>query len=196
MKYFKEKVMKFEEYGTHVYSLDEKHPLQDLTLKYVHKGPILDVGCGDGALLNVLKDKFEVEGFDASEFIIKSAKNKGLNVIVSTINDFNPNKKYKTILMTGVFAHLYNLEIDFKKVISWLDDDGELILGVPNASSPFIKRHIAHFHFPKYFEFKEFIKKNNLKIKKCVGAGRLRYFPYLSTAIFWVLKKKNKDYSF
>ena len=134
-----------------------QHPTEKLIIENVRQGPVLDVGCGLGRLLFVLKDKFEVEGFDPSKYAIRIAKKKGINVKVSTIKTFNPRRKYKTILMTGVIAHIYNLKKDFKKVISWLDDDGEIILTIPNASSPFIKRHETHIYFPKFFEFRKFM---------------------------------------
>lgn len=169
--------------------LAEKHPAEDLILEFVKKSPVLDVGCGIGQFLSALMDKFEVEGFDASEYAVEIAKKKGLNVKLSTIKNFNPKKRYKTIIMNGVVSQLYDIE-DFKKVINWLDKDGEIILTIPNASSPFFQRHESHVYTPTFFGFRKFLRKHNLRIKKCIGAGRLRHFPYISSIVFYVLKKK------
>lgn len=183
-----EKILDYPK-GYYDSQVGSKHPIEDLILEFVKKGDVLDVGCGAGQLLEALKNRFEVEGFDPSQYAIEIAKKKGLKVKVSTIKNFNPKKRYKTIIMNGVIAHLYDKGEDFKKVLSWLDDDGELIITVPNSSSPFFKRHQSHLWTPSFQEFKGFIKENNLRIKTCIGAGRLRYLPYLSSIVFYVLVK-------
>lgn len=167
------------------------HPIEELILKYVDKGPILDVGCGNGCLLDSLKENFDVEGFDPSKCAIKIAKRKGLNCFLSTINAFNPTKRYETILIIGVIAHLYNLEKDFEKILGWLEDKGKIYITIPNASSPFIKWDLKHINRFNYFEFRKFLKRHKLKIKKCVGAGRLKYFPYLSTVNLYIVSKNS-----
>ena len=63
----------------------EKHTLIDIVLKYVKKGPVLDVGCGNGNLLTLLKDKFDVEGFDSSKIAINLAKSRDLKVRINII---------------------------------------------------------------------------------------------------------------
>ena len=50
-------------------------------LAMIEKGPILDLGCGDGIFLELLKENgIAGEGLDISEVAVEKAKNKGLLV--------------------------------------------------------------------------------------------------------------------
>jgi 2-polyprenyl-3-methyl-5-hydroxy-6-metoxy-1,4-benzoquinol methylase len=175
----------------------EHNPISDIILKYVKHGPVLDIGCGNGNLLVLLKDKFDVEGFDISEVAVKLARKRGLDIKRAGIENFKTSKKFKTILMIGLIV----LSEDPKKYLEiakgWLDSGGVIMLTTPNATSPknlnrfFKKKNKHHLYFPGYFEFRNLLKKNNFEILKCVGAGKLRNFPILSSVVFYIIKPKN-----
>src|SRR3989344_2947773 len=88
----------------------EHNPISDIILKYVKHGPVLDIGCGNGNLLVLLKDKFDVEGFDISEVAVKLARKRGLNIKLAGIENFKTSKKFKTILMIGLLVLTKNPE--------------------------------------------------------------------------------------
>lgn len=196
------KLIKYEDFIDYKNSKDayltdfENHPLKNLITKYVKEGPVLDVGCGNGNLINLFKDKFKVEGFDASEIAINQARRRGLNVKVSTINEYNPDKLFKSIIMIDIFNHLPDYEKDFKKIISWLDKEGRVYITVSNPNS--LKRKLSltkdlrkwgrFFCYFTHQQFKEFAEKNKLKIVNAIGCGRIKY-PILSTTILYILEK-------
>ena len=168
-----------------------KNPVEKLILKYVKQQPILDVGCGNGNLMKVLSN-YDIEGVDPCELAVSRAKEKELKVYHSNISNFNSSIKYKTILLIGVLAQLENPEEDFKKVLTWLHEEGELIIVHPNSSSPFFKRHESHRWLLKLKDFERFLNENDLNIEIEIGAGRLRCFPMLSSINFYLLKWKKR----
>ena len=54
------------------------------------------------------------------------------------------------------------------------------------------KKNKYHLYYPSYFEFRDFLKKNNFEVLKCVGAGKLRNFPVLSSVDFYIIKPAGK----
>src|SRR3989344_5906988 len=80
----------------------EHNPISDIILKHVKHGSVLDIGCGNGNLLVLLKDKFDVEGFDISKVAVELARKRGLRVKEAGIENFKTRKKFKTILMIGI----------------------------------------------------------------------------------------------
>ncbi len=166
----------------------KKHPIADLIAKKVKNFPLLDVGCGDGNLLMLFKDK-DVEGFDISSVAINLAKKKGLKVRVSNIDSYSPKRKFKTILLIGILPLSRTPSKDLNRISQWLDKDGVIILTIPNSTSPKARRDQFQIYFPSYFGFRKLLKNNGFKIVDGVGAGRIK-IPILSSVILYTIKKK------
>lgn len=103
---------------------------------------ILDIGCGFGYILNILKlsGYNNLGGIDISEEAVSVCKKNGLNVEqVTSLDDFfrNNNKKYDFILMTHVIEHIPKDKIieTLKQIKSALTENGTLYLSTPNAQS-------------------------------------------------------------
>lgn len=98
---------------------------------------VLDIGCGDGILMDLLKKKgINVEGVDISSEAIMICKRKGHNVaLIDIARDKLPftNKSFDLIFLLDVLEHLYNPE-DFLKEIIRISR-GYIILSVPNFNS-------------------------------------------------------------
>ena len=97
---------------------------------------VLDLGCGDGLLLSLLKEKGIIgKGLDISEEGAEKAKMKGFDVSVS---DFSsrlpfPDNSFDIVISLDVLEHLYNpknLLTEASRV-----SKGSVIISVPNFNS-------------------------------------------------------------
>ncbi len=194
------RLIKFEHFSKlYPYGLKENH-LTKIVIQHIGQEPILDVGCGDGNLLISLKNKFECEGFDISEIAIKKAKEKGVKAKVSTIQNFKSRKKFGTIILLDVLPYLVNHERDFKKIVSWLDEGGRILVNLCNryALRKILKINYKDeknfpYYYPTYWEFKKLTKENGLKVVKSFGGGVFKHFPVFSLAIFYILEKRGVE---
>jgi 2-polyprenyl-3-methyl-5-hydroxy-6-metoxy-1,4-benzoquinol methylase len=124
-------------------------------------GRVLDVGCGSGELLSLLKkDGWQCFGVEinpkAASYVKKlwqiDVKNKELKK-----NDF-PAKNFDVIVLSHVLEHLPDPIQTLKIVRTALKDDGTLVIAVPNIRSINAKifrsywyaldvpRHLLHFN--------------------------------------------------
>jgi methionine biosynthesis protein MetW len=97
---------------------------------------LLDVGCGDGSLIEIARSRFdEVYGCDISELILKDAKERG---IISTCLDLNTghlpyrDKSFNTITCLEVIEHVLNPIHLLKDLNRLLRPKGQLVLSTPN----------------------------------------------------------------
>ena len=102
-------------------NIDQKElmPRHLWALRFIDKGFVLDLGCGDGFLLKILRDRnIFGEGIDVSETAIKKTIAKGIKGTVFDFSDGDlPYKddSFEIVLMTDVFEHLYCPEIVVKE---------------------------------------------------------------------------------
>lgn len=88
----------------------------DIVLKIIEKGAkVLDVGCGDGAVLKYLKDQANIEGIgvDLSEKILTQAKQIGIEVIqmdITKLENLEALPEADYILGFEILEHLPNPE--------------------------------------------------------------------------------------
>mgnify|MGYP001438161799 CR=1 FL=1 len=96
---------------------------------------ILDVGCGTGNLLSLLKSKGykNIEGVDCSKTFVKEAKkDKKIEIYENDVINFSPNKKYDVIIMTDVLEHSVHPGRIIKKCSILLKKEGIIVIGGPN----------------------------------------------------------------
>lgn len=103
------------------------------------KGKILDIGCGNGGYLSILRDcGWEVYGFDFSEKAVKYAKNeRGLvNVKQSKVENIDyPENFFDLVTMNHLIEHLPNPKNSLIEAKRVLRKGGILIVTTPNFSS-------------------------------------------------------------
>lgn len=86
--------------------------LQNKYAKYFRKGPVIDLGCGRGIFLQILKENgIEGIGVDDSEGVFDLTKNKGLRIYRYDVLDFlkkiiKEGKKYEGIFCSHFIEHL------------------------------------------------------------------------------------------
>ncbi|MFO0936798.1 MAG: class I SAM-dependent methyltransferase [Gemmataceae bacterium] len=120
---------------------------------------IVDVGCGDGFHLSLLKQfgpqTWQVEGIDASERAVAQAQRRGLTVTCGTVEScVLPAESLDAVLMIMTVEHLSHPEVTVSRVAQLLKPGGRLVIVTDNANSIdawlFGKRTWGGYHFPRH----------------------------------------------
>jgi len=121
---------------------------------------IVDIGCAQGGLLNMLKEKgfHNLCGVDLSPACVEFIRSHGIEAVNSNLLDFQTERKFDVVLLTGVLEHIFDLQSSVIKLANLLSDAGSLLIEVPDASrytdstsAPFYRfdfEHINHFSLP------------------------------------------------
>lgn len=99
---------------------------------------ILDVGCADGHLSSIIKDRYDAEawGVEISQKLADSAKTKMDRVLVGSIeNLFStlPDKYFDTIILADILEHLFDPVSVLLKLKEKLTDNGAFVASIPNV---------------------------------------------------------------
>ena len=113
-------------------------------LKYKN---ILDVGCGDGYLLNNLETNADKLGIDLSEKAIMFANAFAKDAKFEIKDLFTLDTKYDVISLIEVLEHIPNdiVEPFMTQVLSLINKDGHFIISVPTTVLPLNKKHYRHY---------------------------------------------------
>jgi 2-polyprenyl-3-methyl-5-hydroxy-6-metoxy-1,4-benzoquinol methylase len=121
-----------------------------LQIKPAIAGRVLEVGCGQGSVLERLKASFQTadfHGIDLSEEAVARARFKGLNVRVA--GSSNITDQYDTIIAFGVLEHVPSPTAFLQDLRNSLHENGDLIIGQPMQDVPsydlFFVDHLHHF---------------------------------------------------
>lgn len=110
----------------------------DLIKEIVHEViDVVDLGCGNGNFMNILKHRFfflSVKGIDYSRKEVKEAKSRGLNVKYGNIEAGIriPSNSVDLIYSGELIEHLYNPDIFLKESSRILKKGGYIIITTPN----------------------------------------------------------------
>ncbi|PCJ97729.1 MAG: methyltransferase [Flavobacteriaceae bacterium] len=131
-----------------IYQSVKKYSLRK-KLNLISKGvnsnkSLLDIGAGTGDFLSLAKNNgWTINGVEPNEKARAKASEKGVTII-SDMESLPPSKKYSVITLWHVLEHLPDLEKQIKKISSLLEDEGTLIVAVPNFKS-FDANHYKNF---------------------------------------------------
>lgn len=102
-------------------------------------GVLLDIGCGDGRVTDLFRDKFNyLYGIDISGRFINEAKKKGIMAQVVDIN-INPlpypDSSFDVILCSEVIEHIFDTDFLLQECNRVLKNKGHLVLSTPNLAA-------------------------------------------------------------
>lgn len=121
---------------------------------------ILDVGCGDGFHLKLLKQygkkDWRLEGVDFDERAVAMARKSGLNVHQGKVQTAPlPENSYDLAFMIQTIEHLDNPPEVLAHIRSLLKPGGKLVIVTDNTDSLdfkwFKKRYWGGYHFPRHW---------------------------------------------
>ncbi len=139
------------------------------------KGTILDYGCGTGIFLSACKkDGWEIRGVEPSSKARQTASQETGEVVASDLSELE-GEKFEIITLWHVLEHIHSLNETMSKLVDMLQEDGTLIIAVPNADSHDaqqykenwaaydVPRHLYHFTQPT---MKRFLKKHKMILEE------------------------------
>lgn len=136
------------------YDTDRLSWTLDTFLSSSNPGKVLEIGCGDGAMLQLLTDRnVDAVGVDASASGISRCTAAGLRaqcLDVSTDSLPFPNDSFDVVISLETFEHLMNPHYALQEVRRTLRSGGRLFCSIPNP-------RIGHpYLYPGLFEYKNF----------------------------------------
>jgi len=135
------------------------------------KSTILDVGCGTGDHVSLLKEKgYNVIGIDNSKYMIKKAKEKYSDcnfkiADVLTNNIFYTNSFTHILCLNLTLYYIEDKDLFFKNCLAWLKPGGYLVVHLVNRDLfyPNISSSKNAFVLNNSYENKERIKYSKMK---------------------------------
>lgn len=121
---------------------------------------ILDVGCGDGFHLRLLREfgdpSWQLEGVDIDERAAKRAASSGLTVHVGTIDDLNlAEKSYDVLYTLQTIEHVAEPKSLMAAAFRLLKPGGRLVIVTDNTASLdfrlFGRSYWGGYHFPRHW---------------------------------------------
>lgn len=117
-----------------------KRAVLDFQIMYLSansNGRLLEVGCGSGSMLKMMKDLgWQVEGLDFDPRAVENAKSKGLKVNCGTLEEQGyPENYFDAITMSHVIEHVHNPLSLLKECYRILRPGGKLAMVTPNTNS-------------------------------------------------------------
>lgn len=128
--------------------------------KIEKKSKVIDLGCGDGFLLRLLKEEKNctVTGVDFSDYRLNIATQRGIKVIKANLEeyDFYDLGQFDYIISTEVIEHLFRPIEYLENCKKLLNINSKIILTTPNLA--FIKNrfNLLFGRHPSSGEFNEF----------------------------------------
>jgi len=119
--------------------------------RFAVKGRILEVGFGAGYTLKEAQRRgWETYGIETDERCIQELHHSGINSIKGSLLDHSPVDKYDVIAMYSVIEHAINPEAFLRKVFSLLNNNGLLVLRLPDTEArgptASLIAHVYHFN--------------------------------------------------
>lgn len=116
--------------------------------KYKSSSKVLDIGSSTGLLLLIFKENgWEVQGIEPSKSAREYAVEKGIPTIEGNFEDTKINGKFNVVTMDHVLEHMADPDIVLEKVNKLLNENGVLIVNVPNFGSLSAKINGANWEY-------------------------------------------------
>ena len=182
----------------------EQNIYTDLKLKklgqfFPKNKKVLDYGCGDGTITQIISKENKVIGIDISPNSIKICRKKGIDCRL-----IEPDKKldfqdsyFDCIFLLETIEHIFDTEFLLKELKRILRKDGTLIVSTPNLANfsnrarflfdlklhyTEVKIEAGHIRFFTKNSLEKILEENGFKIEKT--SSNYVYFPVIGQISF------------
>ena len=166
----------------------------NLIKKYISSGNLLEIGSAYGFFLNLIKNQFNIMGFEICKDAANYAKyNFDINLISKEFNTYNFNKSFDLICMWDVIEHLINPDIIIKKISQVIKPGGYLFLSTGDISRivPSLRKEKwrlihppSHIHYFSKKTLELILKNHGFSIISIEYPGIWRSFHQLLSSMF------------
>ncbi len=119
---------------------------------------ILDIGCGDGFHLTLLREygkkSWTVEGIDVDKRAVAAATRLGLKVHLGNVEDLNLSNTYDLIFLIQTIEHVEKPDKILSSIHQLLRKGGRMVIVTDNTDSIdfklFKRRYWGGYHFPRH----------------------------------------------
>lgn len=156
-------------------------------------GNVLDLGCGTGNLLEILKNKAGKDvnffGLDISPKLVEAAqkRNPEAKIVVGDAENLPyVDNTFDIVFMTECLEHLLNFKKALSEVNRVLKPGGKFIVTVPNRDwlqydfyKPFMEKNVhqpVDDYYFRYDELRDLLTSSNFEIKDVKGSDNLFYY--------------------
>ena len=131
-----------------VRGLIARHRLEAIDA-YARDGRWLDVGASSGDFVEAASSARDIEGLELSQHAVEEARARGLRMHCASVEEFEPAEPYAMITAFDVLEHLREPRLFLRRLRGWLQEDGRLVLTLPDVSS-FYPRWLMRRHWFYY----------------------------------------------
>lgn len=158
---------------------------------------ILDVGCGDGRILQVLRDfgpaEWELAGVDFDAEAVEKCRQRGFTAYRKRVEELGEAEGgFDAILMLQLIEHVEDPVAIARKVFSLLRPGGVFVVETPNLAGLdyrlFKGRWWGHYHFPRHWNL--FTTESLHRMLEAQGFSILRTDQLISTSA-WTISLHN-----
>ena len=160
---------------------------------------VLEVGCGDGKFLKLLKPHVgEVEGVELSPPQVELLRKEGFTCYDIMIDELESNKQYDVVCMYALLEHVPNVQSFLQHLKSLVKPGGHIFIEVPNRKNVLIngfsiEEFKSHYYRPVHLYY--FTPKSLGKVLEKAGFKfKIETFQQASiTNLFhWLFLKKGQ----
>lgn len=135
------------DWGVHYLCLlcEAKNTIEELNVE-----SLLDVGCGDGAFINMLKKSIDMTGVDLSEQAIYFAQGFNSNhAQIMQMDAGDLNKSFDIVTAIEVLEHIPDNAVEgfLDTLVERTKKGGYIYATVPSTNLPLNKKHYRHYNF-------------------------------------------------
>jgi SAM-dependent methyltransferase len=158
----------------------------DTLLRHLQGGSVLDIGCGSGALLSLLPERFRRCGIEIGVEARTMAAAHGVELLGSNIADLDTlDRSFDAIVACDVVEHFPNPKAFIESVMRQLRPGGLLLLSTGDASAWLWRLCGGNFWYCQYAEHLSFVSPRWLADQDSSGAElvELQRFAYGSLTL-------------